>query len=71
MHQSSLLSGGGSSGKDKALNQESIKLLGEMEGKTLMMHEFLYLIVNAKDRLEAIRKNHKPFARAKDLMDIP
>lgn len=41
------------------LSGESVKLLEEMEGYQLLVHEFLYLVVNAQDRLQHIEENHK------------
>lgn len=57
-HQISLISGGGSSGNEKMLNGESVKILEQMDGYTLMVHEFLYLLCNTSDRLHQIEKNH-------------
>jgi hypothetical protein len=49
-----MLNGGSKSGGDSSLTPELIQVLREMEGYTIMVHEFLYLLCNASNRLEQI-----------------
>jgi hypothetical protein len=54
-----MLNGGSKSGGDSSLTPELLQVLKEMEGYTIMVHEFLYLLCNASNRLEQINLNHK------------
>jgi hypothetical protein len=58
-HFISLIAGGGGSANGEMLNDEAIKILNEMNGYTLMVHEFMYLLCNASDRVDQITQNHK------------
>jgi hypothetical protein len=57
-HQTSLISGSGAIGSDKSLG-DSMQVLREMEDYSLMIHEFLYLVCNAYDRVQTIEQNFK------------
>ena len=57
-HQASLISGGGTKMQSESLCPSVTKSLREMDGCTLMLHEFLYLVQNASNRLEQISQNH-------------
>ena len=58
-HFISLIAGGGGSANGEMLNDEAIKILNEMNGYTLMVHEFMYLLCNASERVDQITQNHK------------
>lgn len=58
IHQTSLISGSGAAGSDKTLG-DSMQALREMEDYSLMIHEFLYLVCNAYDRVQTIEQNFK------------
>ena len=51
-HFMSLIAGGGGSANSEMLNDEAIKTLYEMNGYTLLVHEFMYLMCNASDRVD-------------------
>jgi hypothetical protein len=63
-HQISLISGGGTSGGDNVLTPDQAAILDRMDGKTLMPHEFLYLLCCSSDRIQQINKNHKAELRS-------
>jgi len=49
----SLISGGGGQNdSEKAVSSEQMMVLKMMDGYTLMVHEFLYLLCNASARLD-------------------
>lgn len=64
LHQISLISGGGTSGGDNVLSPDQMTILDRMDGKTMMPHEFLYLLCCSSDRIQQINKNHKAELRS-------